>query len=77
MQATTTYLDRVRPAIRQVGERLAVLVTGAPDPDLPVPTSPDWTVREATAHLVTVAPGTPPVPSAAAPGSRTPGSCPS
>jgi hypothetical protein len=56
MQATTTYLDRVRPAIRQVGERLAVLVTTAPDPDLPVPTSPDWTVREATAHVVTVAP---------------------
>ena len=35
MQTTTTYLDRVRPAIRQVGERLAVLVTTPPDPDLP------------------------------------------
>ena len=53
---TTTYLDRVRPAIGQVGERLAVLVTTAPDPDLPVPNSPDWTVREVTAHVVTVAP---------------------
>lgn len=52
MQATTTYLDRVRPAIKEVGERLAGLVTAAPDPDRRVPRS-DWTVRQATAHVVT------------------------
>jgi uncharacterized protein (TIGR03083 family) len=56
MQATTSYLDRVRPAIGQVGERFAALVADAPDPDLRVPHSPDWTVREATSHVVTVAP---------------------
>ena len=55
MQTTTTYLDRVRPAIEQAGERFATLVTAAPDPDLRLPRS-DWTVREATAHVVTVAP---------------------
>jgi uncharacterized protein (TIGR03083 family) len=55
MQTTTTYLDRVRPAIEQAGERFAILVTAAPDPDLRLPHS-DWTVREATAHVVTVAP---------------------
>jgi uncharacterized protein (TIGR03083 family) len=53
MQATTTYLDRVRPAIDEAGERFAALVTAAPDPDLRVPHS-DWTVREATGHVVTV-----------------------
>jgi uncharacterized protein (TIGR03083 family) len=56
MQTTTTYLDRVRPAIEQAGERFAALVTTAPDPDVRVPNSPDWTVREASAHVVTVAP---------------------
>jgi uncharacterized protein (TIGR03083 family) len=52
---TTTYLDRVRPAITQMGERFADLVTAAPDPDRKVPHSPDWTIQEATAHVVTVA----------------------
>jgi uncharacterized protein (TIGR03083 family) len=56
MQTTTTYLARVRPAIQQVAERFAALVTAAPDPDASVPNSPDWTVREAAAHVVTVAP---------------------
>jgi uncharacterized protein (TIGR03083 family) len=56
MQATTTYLDRVRPAITQVGERFAALVAAAPDPRRKVPHSPDWTVQEAAAHVVTVAP---------------------
>jgi uncharacterized protein (TIGR03083 family) len=55
MQTTTTYLDRVRPAIEQVGERLAALVATAAGPDRRVPHSPDWTVREAAAHVVTVA----------------------
>lgn len=53
---TTTYLERVRPAIDQVGERFAALVTAAPDPERRVPNTPDWTVREATAHVVTVVP---------------------
>jgi hypothetical protein len=53
MQSTTTYLDRVRPALIDAGERLAALLTAAPDPGLPVPHS-DWTVREAAAHVVTV-----------------------
>ena len=55
MQATTTYLDRVRPAIEEVGERFATLVSAAPDPSLRIRHS-DWTVSEATAHVVTVAP---------------------
>jgi uncharacterized protein (TIGR03083 family) len=54
MRATTTYLDRGRPAIEQVGERFAALVATAADPDRTVPHSPDWTVREAAAHVVTV-----------------------
>jgi uncharacterized protein (TIGR03083 family) len=53
---TITYLDRVRPAIEQVGERFADLAASASDPDRRVPNSPAWTVREAVAHVVTVAP---------------------
>jgi uncharacterized protein (TIGR03083 family) len=56
MPTTTTYLERVRPAITQVGDRFAALVTGAPDPLRKVPHSPDWTVQEAAAHVATVAP---------------------
>jgi hypothetical protein len=55
MQATTTYLDRVRPALEDAGERLAALLAAAPDPDLRVPHS-EWTVREAAAHVVTAVP---------------------
>ena len=55
MQATTTYLDRVRPAIEEVGERFATLVSAAPDPSRRIRHS-NWTVSEATAHVVTVAP---------------------
>jgi hypothetical protein len=55
MQTTTSYLSRVQPAIDQVGERLAALATAIPDPDARLGRS-DWTVRQATAHLVTVVP---------------------
>jgi uncharacterized protein (TIGR03083 family) len=53
MATATAYLDRVLPAVDRVGERFADLVTSAPDPAAPLPDSA-WTVREATAHVVTV-----------------------
>ena len=54
MATATAYLDRVLPAIERVGERFAALVTAVPDPAAPIPDS-DWTVRDATAHVVSVA----------------------
>ena len=53
MATTSAYLDRVLPAIDRLGERFAALVTSAPDPAAPIPDS-EWTVRDATAHVVTV-----------------------
>jgi SCP-2 sterol transfer family len=55
MHTTTSYLARVQPAIDEVGERLAALAAAASDPDVRLARS-DWTVRQATAHLVTVVP---------------------
>jgi uncharacterized protein (TIGR03083 family) len=54
MATATAYLDRVLPAIDRASERFTGLVTSAPDPAARIPGS-DWTVREATAHVVTVA----------------------
>jgi uncharacterized protein (TIGR03083 family) len=51
---TTSYLDRVRPAVDLAADRFVTLVTGAPDPAVPVPAAPGWTVRDVAAHLVTV-----------------------
>jgi uncharacterized protein (TIGR03083 family) len=56
MQSATSYLDRVLPAIDEVGGRFAALATSAADPDAPVPSLPGWTVRQAVEHMVTVAP---------------------
>lgn len=56
MQTTTSYLDRVLPAIDVATDRFVTMVTAAPDPTVRVPSSPDWTVRDVAAHLVTVAP---------------------
>jgi hypothetical protein len=55
MQTTTSYLMRVQPAIDEVGERLAALAAAASAPEARLARS-DWTVRQATAHLVTVVP---------------------
>jgi uncharacterized protein (TIGR03083 family) len=54
MATATAYLDRVLPAIDRLGERFAALVTAAPDPAARIPDSA-WTVREASAHVVSVA----------------------
>ena len=54
MATATAYLDRVLPAIDRLAERFAALVTSVPDPAAPIPDS-EWTVRDATAHVVTVA----------------------
>jgi uncharacterized protein (TIGR03083 family) len=54
MATATAYLDRVLPAIDRLAERFAALVTAAPDPAAPIPDS-EWTVRDATAHVATVA----------------------
>ena len=43
-------------AISEVAERLISLVCDAPDPGATVPASPEWTVADAFAHVVTVAP---------------------
>jgi uncharacterized protein (TIGR03083 family) len=53
MATATAYLDRVLPAIDRLAERFAALVTSVPDPTAPIPDS-EWTVRDATAHVVTV-----------------------
>jgi hypothetical protein len=49
------HLTRVRPTIDEVGERLAALAAAACAPEARLARS-DWTVRQATAHLVTVVP---------------------
>ena len=54
MATATAYPDRVLPAIDRAAERFTALVTSVPDPGAPIPDS-DWTVRDATAHVVTVA----------------------
>lgn len=54
MATATAYLDRVLPAIDRLAERFAALVTAVPDPAAPIPDS-EWTVRDATAHVVTTA----------------------
>jgi uncharacterized protein (TIGR03083 family) len=54
MATATAYLDRVLPAIDRAADRFAALVTSAPDPAAPIPDSA-WTVRDATAHVVTTA----------------------
>jgi uncharacterized protein (TIGR03083 family) len=41
-------------AIREAAERLAALAGVAPDPDVPIPHSGGWTLRDVLAHLVTV-----------------------
>jgi len=56
MQTSTSYLDRVVPALGEVAGRFAQLARTADDPEARVPTSPDWTVRQAVMHVVTVAP---------------------
>jgi uncharacterized protein (TIGR03083 family) len=53
MATATAYLDRVLPAIDRLAGRFTDLVTAAPDPATRIPDS-DWTVHEATAHVVTV-----------------------
>jgi len=54
----TTTFDRTAAiqAIDEVAGRLTTLVTTAPDTSIRVPASPDWTVAETFAHVVTVAP---------------------
>jgi uncharacterized protein (TIGR03083 family) len=53
MATATTYLDRVLPAIDRLADRFAGMVTSVPDPAARIPNS-DWTVRDATAHVVSV-----------------------
>jgi uncharacterized protein (TIGR03083 family) len=54
MATATAYLDRVLPAIDRAADRFAALVTAVPDPAAPIPDA-EWTVRDATAHVVSVA----------------------
>jgi uncharacterized protein (TIGR03083 family) len=54
--ALTVDRRAVLHAIDTVAERLITTVLAAPDPGLRVPASPQWTVAEAFAHVVTVAP---------------------
>jgi len=55
MQTSRIFLDRVVPAIDGAADRFIALTTSA-DPTVRVPASPEWTVRDVAAHLVTVAP---------------------
>jgi uncharacterized protein (TIGR03083 family) len=54
----TATFDRTATirALDAVAERLVEVVTSAPDPTVRVPATPAWTVAEAFAHVVTVAP---------------------
>jgi len=54
----TLTVDRraVLHAIDTVADRLITMVLAAPDRDQRVPGTPEWTVTEAFAHVVTVAP---------------------
>jgi uncharacterized protein (TIGR03083 family) len=54
----TALFDRTAAltAIDNVAERLVAMVTAATDTTIRVPDTPEWTVREAFAHVVTVAP---------------------
>jgi uncharacterized protein (TIGR03083 family) len=53
MQTTSSFLDRVLPAIDRAADRFTTMTTTT-DPTVRVPASPDWTVRDVAAHLVTV-----------------------
>lgn len=52
--ATSSYLDRVLPALDVETGRFASLVNSAPDPAARVPSTADWTVRDVAAHLASV-----------------------
>jgi uncharacterized protein (TIGR03083 family) len=52
--ATTSFLDRVLPAIDLDADRFVALVAGAPDASVRVRNTPEWTVRDVAAHLATV-----------------------
>jgi uncharacterized protein (TIGR03083 family) len=41
--------------IRQFGDRVSELAKQAPDPSVPIPATPEWTLVQVLAHLVTVA----------------------
>jgi len=53
MQTTDSFLDRVMPAIDRAADQFTTLTTTA-DPTVRLPASPQWTVRDVAAHLVTV-----------------------
>lgn len=55
---TVSVRDRraVSDAIGAMADRLVTLVSEVPDPSLRVPATPQWTVIEAFAHVVTVVP---------------------
>jgi uncharacterized protein (TIGR03083 family) len=55
MPAATFDRSTTIEAVHAVAGRVVELVTGAPDPGVRVPASPQWTVLDAFAHLVTVA----------------------
>jgi hypothetical protein len=75
MQTTPAYLDQAILAIDDVARRFVALVATA-DPDVRVPATPDWTVREALMHVVTVAPRYAAGPEGRVPGSGRPTSSP-
>jgi uncharacterized protein (TIGR03083 family) len=56
MPAATFDRTATLTAIDQVAGRLVEMVAGARDTGVPVPATPQWTVAEAFAHVVTVAP---------------------
>jgi hypothetical protein len=55
MRTTSTYLERVLPALDRVAGRFTTLLDSLPDPAAPVPGSA-WSVRDAAAHVATVVP---------------------
>jgi len=55
MRTTSTYPERVLPALDRVAGRFTTLLDSLPDPAAPVPGSA-WSVRDAAAHVATVVP---------------------
>jgi hypothetical protein len=56
VQAPTTDRRAVVQAVLEAAEQLVATVRGAPDPDVRVRATPEWTLAQAFGHLVTVVP---------------------
>jgi uncharacterized protein (TIGR03083 family) len=73
---TTSYLDEVTAALGEVSEQFMSLVQNASNPDQRVPKSPEWTIKDVTAHVTSVVPRFSLGPQGAGEWAQTPGELP-